>query len=154
MFEVERSKFDVFPLKMPPRPLHRWKSFWLGLLVLIFLGWAWVRSMHQTDDISYKPSSSSISWGASIQRGTVLLAWLDDPSVPDGLNVSSFSGWKTKIWFKKAIVLQGARTGGWQSMHIAHWFLILLFLVPWAGFLIWRVRRMRRVGENPTSVEN
>jgi hypothetical protein len=139
---------------MHPRPLHRWKSFWLGLLVLIFLGWAWVRSMHQTDDISYKPSSSSISWGATIQRGTVFLAWVDDTSVPDGLNVSSFSGWKTNIWFKKAIVLQGARTDGWQSISIAYWFLILLFLVPWAGFLFWRIRRMRRAGEMPRSVES
>ena len=26
------------------RPLYRWKSFWLGLFVLVFLGWAYVDS--------------------------------------------------------------------------------------------------------------
>ena len=26
---------------MTPRPLIKWKSFWLGILVLGFLGWAW-----------------------------------------------------------------------------------------------------------------
>ena len=28
---------------MIPRPIHRWNSFWLGLLALSFLGWAWTR---------------------------------------------------------------------------------------------------------------
>lgn len=27
-----------------PRPFYRWKSFWLGVLVLGFLGWAWAES--------------------------------------------------------------------------------------------------------------
>jgi len=26
---------------MKPRPFYRWKSFWLGLCVLVFSGWAW-----------------------------------------------------------------------------------------------------------------
>lgn len=26
------------------RPLYRWKSFWLGLFVLVFVGWAYVDS--------------------------------------------------------------------------------------------------------------
>jgi hypothetical protein len=30
---------------MKPRPFYRWKSFWLGILVLLFLGWAWRDSM-------------------------------------------------------------------------------------------------------------
>ena len=28
-------------MKATPRPFYRWKSFWLGLFVLVFLGWAW-----------------------------------------------------------------------------------------------------------------
>ena len=28
-------------VKATPRPLYKWKSFWLGILVLGFLGWAW-----------------------------------------------------------------------------------------------------------------
>ena len=26
---------------MTPRPFYRWKSFWFGILVLGFIGWAW-----------------------------------------------------------------------------------------------------------------
>ncbi len=26
------------------RQLYRWKSFWFGMLVIAFLGWAWARS--------------------------------------------------------------------------------------------------------------
>ena len=26
---------------MKPRPFYRWKSFWLGLCVLVFFGWGW-----------------------------------------------------------------------------------------------------------------
>jgi hypothetical protein len=29
---------------MQPRPIYHWKSFWLGLLVLSFIGWAWLDS--------------------------------------------------------------------------------------------------------------
>ena len=141
---------------MSPRPFHRWKSFWLGLLVLIFLGWAWVRSTHHIDDISYKASSSSRTWVVSTGFGALLLGWADDPFAPDGPEVSSYAvdrTWVTNGWFPKPITLEGDRPEGWQSFSIAHWFLILLFLVPWAGFHFWRVRRMRRVGEMRPSVE-
>ncbi|MCW1926296.1 hypothetical protein OKA05_27325 [Luteolibacter arcticus] len=28
--------------------------------------------------------------------------------------------------------------------HLAHWFLILLFLIPWTAYLTWRHQRMKR----------
>lgn len=144
---------------MPPRPLHHWKSFWLGLLVLIFLGWAWVRSMHHVDDIYYEPSTSSKTWGATSGLGAVLLTWEVHPFPPNGLNFDSYPvkpSWPTNIWFPKAITLQERGTGGsqYKGIAIAHWFLILLFLVAWAGFLFWRVRRMRSAGEMPPPVEH
>ena len=30
-------------------------------------------------------------------------------------------------------------------VHVAHWFLILLFLIPWLGWLFWHGRRMKRL---------
>jgi len=50
---------------MSPRPLHRWKSFWLGLLVLIFLGWAWLRSMSYHEGIRW----FNWDWGVMIGQG-------------------------------------------------------------------------------------
>jgi hypothetical protein len=155
LFDVERSKFDVLPLKMTARPIHRWKSFWLGVLVLSFLGWAWVRSMHRIDEISYKVPTSSRSWGACTGFGAVLMGCSDDPFAPDGLRFSSSRAnpdWGT-TWFPDAILLEGGADESWQNFSIAHWFLILLFLVSWTGFLLRRVRRMRRGGEMPPHVE-
>ena len=141
---------------MSPRPLHRWKSFWLGLLVLAFLGWAWVRSTHHMDYVSYKTSTSSITWAAGTGFGAVRLGWSDDPFAPDGLSFSSYRSnpaWGS-TWFPEAILLDGGADESWQNFSIAYWFLILLFPVPWAGFLLWRIRRMRRVGEMPPPVED
>lgn len=134
---------------MHPRPLYRWKSFWLGLLVLAFVSWAWVRSMHRIDDITYSAPTSSISWGASTGFGTLLLGWLHDPFAPDGLRFSSsrINVERGSTWLPNAIFLEGGAGEGWQNFSIAHWFFILLFLVPWTGFLLWRVRRMRHAGE-------
>ena len=41
------------------RPLYRWKTFWLGLLVLIFLGWAWHASK---DRFTVYRGDSPIAW--------------------------------------------------------------------------------------------
>lgn len=139
-----------------PRSIYRWKSFWLGLLVLIFLGWAWLRSMHHIDDITHKASTSSISWGACAGFGAVLIGSSHDPFAPDGWRFGSYRtnpDWGGN-WFPEAILLEGGTDEGWQNLSIAHWFLILLFLVPWAGFLFWRIRRMRRAGKLPPPVEN
>lgn len=129
---------------MPPRPLHRWKSFWLGWLVLIFLGWSWVRSVHHEDDIYYKVSAASVIGCGGTEPGVLWLGWLDDPFEPEGVEFSSTPAGSGTNGFPEAVALTGGRD--WEELRIAHWFLILVFLVPWAGFLFWRVRRMRRLG--------
>jgi uncharacterized iron-regulated membrane protein len=48
-------------------------------------------------------------------------------------------------------LLEGGADEGWQNFSVAHWFLILLFLVSWTGFLVWRARRVEEErGEDPT----
>jgi hypothetical protein len=42
---------------MHPRPLYRWKSFWVGMLFLGFLGWAWASTL--TDGFMYVPVKRS-----------------------------------------------------------------------------------------------
>ena len=141
---------------MPPRPLHCWKSFWLGLLVLIFLGWAWVLSTDGWDYIFFSAAYFSSSGVGSNGPGGLSLGWTDDPFLPDGLSIFSHQGGPIHNWFPEAFTLAGTTAEGWpmEGVTIAHWFLILLFLVPWAGFLYWRVRRMRRAGEMRPPVED
>ena len=134
---------------MHPRPLHRWKSFWLGLLVLVFLVWAWTRSTHRMDSFSYKGSTYSRTWAGSHGLGVLHVLWWQDPFEDKGLNLYSTSApGHLKLeqpWFPKAVTLSGGSQRGGDGINIAHWFLILLFLVPWTCFLFWRIRRMRRV---------
>lgn len=78
--------------------------------------------------------------------GAVLIGSSHDPFAPDGWRFGSYRAnpdWGI-TWFPDAILLEGSTDESWQNLSIAHWFLILLFLVPWAGFLFWRIRRMRR----------
>jgi hypothetical protein len=43
----------LFP-SMPQRPIHRWKTLWLGILVIAFLAWAWRDSTQAEREISYR----------------------------------------------------------------------------------------------------
>ncbi|MCW1887866.1 hypothetical protein OKA04_24215 [Luteolibacter flavescens] len=36
-----------------PRPIHRWQTFWWGILVLTFLFWAWHRSYRNHDEAGF-----------------------------------------------------------------------------------------------------
>ena len=60
---------------MKPRPFYRWKSFWLGLFVLVFFGWAWWDS-YRID------SAITLSWrsrlfGCTCSEGVTCLYWVD-----------------------------------------------------------------------------
>ncbi|MEK7954091.1 hypothetical protein [Luteolibacter soli] len=130
---------------MPPRPLHRWKSFWLGILVLAFLGCGWVHSMSHTDGFFWLPKHFSISayqstgqlgfsWDAS-QTSTSLtyFHWIHEPISTAG-----------EPWFPRAVVPEIYDRQ--FQFGIAHWFLMLLFLSAWIAFLVWRIRRQSAPG--------
>ena len=126
---------------MIPRPIHRWKSFWLGVLVLAFLGWAWVRSMRHLDGVLWIAAPFAVS--AAQTTGIVELAW--DTSHPPGF--------EDFMWIHEPAMTMGEprfpKAVNWETydrqiqLTVAHWFLILLFLLPWAAFLLWRGRRMK-----------
>lgn len=51
---------------MTPRPIYRWKSFWLGVCVLGFLGWAWERSNRLEESLS-------VAWPFKVDRANAAL---------------------------------------------------------------------------------
>jgi hypothetical protein len=127
---------------MKQRPLIKWKSFWLGILVLGFLGWAWAFSMGR---------SSGVKWLQGARASS--LAQLDGTA---GVSSVAFSAshWKGEwiVWNETEVISDIPRVPPAfhleeAGIHVAHWFLILLFLVPWVGFLAWRVRRQRKQTE-------
>jgi hypothetical protein len=131
---------------MTPRPIHKWKTFWLGILILAFLGWAWIHSLtFASGFFSYtvKMGDHGVLKGLTIaanqEGGIISLTTLPYP-------YSQFSGF---TYWSHASVPAGhplfptAVTTGEHHSTISHWFLILLFLIPWLAFLAWRWRRMK-----------
>jgi hypothetical protein len=131
---------------MTPRPLHKWKSFWLGLLLLAFLGMAWVRTQYYVD---------AISW----TRGPLTFGLMQDPRGVGYYRVELPTSLRQGFRFTRERTAKVAassfpRSVTWsnegipglikhRSIHVAHWLLILLFLVPWLALLFWRVRKQR-----------
>jgi hypothetical protein len=134
---------------MTRRPFYRWKSFWLGILVLGFLGWAWVRSMRVCDVVTW--GNSSGSWGWSLDHGSSQI-WLGIERVyqsgpfPAGFDFQSLPHNDESL--KSVFVPFTLKSGsGYTDLGVSHWFLILLFFIPWVSFLAWRVRRQRKLTE-------
>ena len=124
-------------MKATPRRLIRWKSFWLGILVLGFLGWAWVRSM------SIQSICSFGRWRVS-QHGGMVAADVNDVTI----RTSSFHEDPYDLdpeWPTPAFVYGRAAEFGENWFGISHWFLILLFLIPWSAFLAWRWNKQRKL---------
>ena len=133
------------------RPLHRWKSFWFGLLVLAFLGWAWVWSIGYRVEVSWHRAPKGII-AAGLEDGQLSFRWLPDhPTVPPEFAIERMALPQGETWFPPATWMIAGELDGLGEVgqvtliRIPHWFLLLGFLVPWAGFLVWRVRRVRRV---------
>ena len=47
---------------MTPRPIYRWKSFWLGLFVACFLAWAWRDSYRVGAGLSLEGRGRNHRW--------------------------------------------------------------------------------------------
>jgi len=130
---------------MTPRTLYRWKSFWFGILILIFLGWGWASSMGTGDYIAINGSFDEVLRIDQSGGRIAIIRVLPDPifSLPEA-PLSKMFGKEDAPWFPPAFE-RGRPVDGWASVAVAHWFLMLLFLVAWSGWLGWRWRRMKRL---------
>jgi hypothetical protein len=132
--------------RMTPRPLIKWKSFWLGILVLVFLGLAWMQSMNRMDSLSFGLGVDR--WEVVCTMGKVsAVRW---PQLVAGRGVHSVSylseqggGFNREFppAFESVVFDESLNVRAWMS---SIWCLILLFLVPWFGFLFWRVRKQKK----------
>lgn len=135
---------------MTPRPLHCWKSFWLGVLFLAFLGWSWARSLHHLDGFLWMAPRFHLSAGQA--TGRIELAW-----------AASSGAWGEEfLWAHEVASNAGEplfpKAVNWETypgkiqLTVAHWFVILAFLIPWSAFLGWRYLRLRHIArESPIS---
>ena len=124
-------------------PIYRWKSFWLGVLVLAFLCWAWGRSFIRDEWLLFM----NYSGGQSAGR-VWITRWESTYSVhPLGFitteNAAAFV-------FGAPVLLEESHD--FRSIGFAHWFLILFFLMPLSGWIIWRCRRIKRHQEEIAAI--
>jgi hypothetical protein len=133
---------------MTPRPIHRWKSFWLGVLVLIFLGWAWVTSMSLLHIAGYIYPSKSQAIFLRNLPGTIEIEntgphYSVTPVTPP-VQWYSYARIHDPVWLPRPMLFQpfGA-LGGW-TVHLPYWLITPLFLIPWTGLLAWRWRQIKR----------
>jgi hypothetical protein len=61
-------------------------------------------------------------------------------TLPAGLQFNDVSVDSNGDLFPPTAMFLGGRPNG---IAIAHWFLILLFLIPWSGWLTWRWRQIK-----------
>lgn len=124
---------------MTPRPLYKWKTFWLGLLVLIFLGWAW----HASKD------------RFTVYRGDTPVIWLaigqyqGEAGLFSGHGASAIGTWRylvSDVPSTSHIFRNEWANGSSEFALIVapHSRLILLFLIAWASLLAWRWHRIHR----------
>lgn len=138
---------------MTPRPLHRWKSFWFGILILVFLGWGWMTSMGKGNYIAIDGKLEEIA-RLDQSGGYIAVVWESDTpifSLPQE-PVAWIFGRDHATWFPKAFK-RDSPVDGWHSVAIAHWCLILLFLLTWSTWLAWRWQRLkhRRISTSDAS---
>ncbi len=83
--------------------------------------------------------------------GEIKLYWVPLPVAASGSRVGGnrlpFSPRSTR-WLAPAFRWEQEDRPGHvrhRTVHFAHWLVVLLFLVPWATFLLWRHARCRRL---------
>ena len=136
---------------MAPRRLIRWKSVWLGILVLGFLLRAWLESSFESSGIQRGDSKEPI--GVSSSSGYLeFYRFMGMPADAGwqitGSRYASPSNarllWPSPLRIRiKEEVFIGDHSA--REASIAYWLIVLLFLIPWASFLAWRWQRQRKL---------
>lgn len=139
-----------------PRPIYRWKSFWLGVLVLCFLGWAWADSMEKDSGVGFVVAGCPM--GPASREATVALSWVDQI-------VSFGSHWRVVDHYRLPTTTPSAfpppsytiiDSGAPSLIHrvrIPYWLVMIVCLSAWGVFMAWRWRRVSRLTEVPIEGE-
>ncbi|RYD47085.1 MAG: hypothetical protein EOP83_28605 [Verrucomicrobiaceae bacterium] len=156
---------------MTPRSTHRRKTFWLGLLILIFLTWAWHHSYWYGSGIGWgnqkKYLGASSILGVAEFRYVEALPGTSSPARLSSKGFTSFhqdsSWWHPRQPSQLPVHYQGETASGdphvvpplppWfaHEVTIAWWFITLLHLIAWLATLTWLHRRQHRLLEKHAS---
>jgi hypothetical protein len=154
---------------MTPRPFYRWKSLWFGIFVASFVVGAWWDSIHFHSEVTSRQirainEGGGITLERDVHRARAAwLEWMRYDLAPDprlwafegplfvrgggmGLEALNVAAGEDASWGYhegEAFFMRVKPRENWL-LFIPHWLVLIAFVAPWSGFLIWRVRRMKR----------
>jgi hypothetical protein len=141
--------------RMRPRPVYRWRSFWLGLLMLTSVGWMWARSTYSNERIAVTGRDVDTTY-IELRGGRFRVSsWrersgqafeVDRASWPYVGQPENIPVWALWDWD------DNYQMDRWIAFPM--WFPFVGILVPWGGWLVWRWRRVLKGTSNierPTS---
>jgi hypothetical protein len=123
---------------MRTRPVIRWKSFWFGILVLGFLGWAWWDSTRIETLLTVPPRAMKLGvyrmGGASyFVHGTHVEGyWRGVPRV-------------SAAELEENLKSVEAVRPGMRHVKVPDALVLVAWLALWGGWLVWRWRVARRM---------
>jgi hypothetical protein len=129
---------------MPPRPIYKWKSFWLGILVLLFFGWAWWDGYRHDDQLIIS-TNQRVCWFFH-EEGNTLIATFQHSARPEW-KIYSQRKPRNPGDLSPREILKFFEDSGIStpiSIEIPDPAIIITFLLPWLTFLAWRWRRMKQ----------
>jgi hypothetical protein len=121
---------------MRPRPLYRWKSFWLGLFVACFLAWACWDSMSFQSGLALRLGGGT----QSCVRHTGSTYFLYGTPAP-----STF--WRMRVTYPASHLessleaIKGPRAG---SVKVPDFVSFVCFLGLWSAWLFWHWKREQK----------
>ena len=115
---------------MRPGSIVRWKSFWLGVLVLVFLGWGWASSRKVQGSLYLTADQKVYAvWSGD---GSIHFMVAPYPPEPVDWGFDSTQAWEEeKPWFAPAFEHEWERDAlGKLGGHtaVAYWVVVLGFL--------------------------
>ncbi|WP_035606267.1 hypothetical protein [Haloferula sp. BvORR071] len=122
---------------MTPRPIYRWKSFWFGLLVLVFMGWAaWDSYQTRTGAVLFIPGSAY-----EVHAADAKFFLVTSDAVSDGFSLEwvepgplDVEAWKGRL----------AALNGPKVSEITFGAALAPFFLAWIGRLGWRWRKLHK----------
>ena len=130
------------------RPIYQWKSFWLGVVLLLFVGWAWQQGMRMNQWV--RVSTPGIAFGVNQYEGQ---AGVFVNFIKESWDISRGAvPRQEKVWFPfpgqvRLGKVDGAYVPMWHfRVRFAHWFLMLVVAVGWTAWLRWRWRSLKSTG--------
>jgi hypothetical protein len=130
---------------MTPRPLYQWKCFWLGIFMLIFLGWAWWNSYQRAQN------ATRLQNGNYYQiihiHGELLFRHGTETGVISGIPAWKFGNSTTGISATK--MKANWDRDGREYQSISDTWIVGFQLLCFGTFIVWRTRRWKRLSVDP-----